>query len=108
MVAVNLFKQKTIKMKINHLISRLPVLLAFGALVSFAIAFFGTGALSLLSLYSGGPNIISLAEYHAFEYITILFLSVVLGSFVGYHYGKLNNFQQPKWAKWLEDHYGII
>jgi hypothetical protein len=81
---------------------------ALGALVSFALAFFGTGVLSLLSLYSRGPNIISLAEHHAFEYVTILFLSVVLGSFVGYYFGRMNSFQQPKWAKWLEDHYGII
>jgi hypothetical protein len=82
--------------------------IALGALVSFAITFFGTAVLSFLSLNSGGPSMIRLAEEHAFEYVTILFLSVVLGGFMGYYFGKLNNFQQPKWAKWLEDHYRII
>jgi predicted permease len=76
-----------------------------GGLVGAAIAFFGPPMLSIMSLHSGGPNILRLIEDHyLLEFIVIFFGSIILGSSIGYFIGKRNCFKQPKWGKWLEEH----
>jgi threonine/homoserine/homoserine lactone efflux protein len=76
-----------------------------GGIIGMVIAFFGTPLLSYLSVSSGGPNFLKLIDNYVLEYVTILFASVVLGSISGYYFGKRNCFQQPKWGKWLEEHF---
>ncbi len=78
-----------------------------GSVISLALAFFGTPILSYLSVSSGGPNYLKLIDNYVFEYVTILFASVVLGSISGYYFGKRHCFQQPKWGKWLEEHFSL-
>jgi hypothetical protein len=78
-----------------------------GGIIGMALAFFGTPLLSYLSVSSGGPNFLKLIDNHVLEYVTILFASIVLGSISGYYFGKRNCFHQPKWGKWLEEHFNI-
>lgn len=78
-----------------------------GGVIGMALAFFGTPLLSYLSVSSGGPNFLKLIDNYVFEYVTILFASVVLGSISGYYFGKRNCFHQPKWGKWLEEHFSV-
>ena len=78
-----------------------------GGVIGMALAFIGTPLLSYLSVSSGGPNYLKLIDNYVFEYVTILFASVVLGSVSGYYFGKRNCFHQPKWGKWLEEHFSV-
>jgi hypothetical protein len=78
-----------------------------GGIIGVALAFFGTPLLSYLSVSSGGPNFLKLIDNFVFEYVTILFASVVLGGTSGYYFGKRNCFHQPKWGKWLEEHFSV-
>jgi threonine/homoserine/homoserine lactone efflux protein len=78
-----------------------------GGIIGMVIAFFGTPIISFLSVYSGGPNLLGLIDFHIFEYITILFSAIVLGAFGGYGVGRRNCFRQPKWGKWLEEHFSV-
>jgi hypothetical protein len=82
--------------------------IGLGAVIGVVIAFFGTPIISYISVVLGGSNLLRLIDYHIPEYVTILFLSTLIGGFLGYNLGKRNCFQQPKWGKWLEEHFNYL
>ena len=80
--------------------------IVLGGVIGFAVTFFGTLIVSFLSVFLGGPDLVRLTDSYVSEYISILAIMTILGGFAGYFIGKKQSFKQPKWGKWLEDHYG--
>lgn len=76
-----------------------------GAGAGLVIGFFALILLILLSRFLGGPDIAHM-EGGGELWILMLVIGAIVGGIAGYRFGKKRGFQKPKWAVWLDKHFG--
>lgn len=79
---------------------------AGGAWLGLAIAFFGAGVLFRVLQDLSGIPLLHTVFWSNWYLAFALIVAPIIGGVAGYYFGKKRGFQKPKWAVWLDEHFG--